>query len=60
MNQMHFGISSLKRGTMADHIRYIFRRGFHAERDDFVGWDYDNMPSWAKHDDLAPLPQTPG
>lgn len=50
MDQMHFGISSLKRGTMADHLRYVFRRGSYAEREDFVGWGYDNLPNWAWHD----------
>jgi len=50
MDQMHFGISSLKRGTTAGHIRYIMRRGAFAERDDFIGWGYDNLPSWAWND----------
>lgn len=50
MDQMHFGIASLKRGTTAEHIRYIMRRGAFAERDDFVGWGYDNMPGWAWND----------
>lgn len=50
MDQMHFGISSLKRGTTADHIRYIMRRGAFADRDDFVGWEYDNLPRWAWDD----------
>ena len=50
MDQMHFGISSLKRGKTADHIRYIMRRGAFAERDDFVGWGYDNLPGWSGND----------
>jgi hypothetical protein len=50
MDQMHFGISSLKRGTTTDHLRYILRRGAYSERDDFVGWGYDNLPGWARDD----------
>ena len=50
MKQLHFEIVSKARGTTADHIRYIMRNGAFAERDDFVGWDYGNMPSWARYD----------
>ncbi|WP_158545016.1 MobA/MobL family protein [Dyella monticola] len=53
MDQMHFGISSLKRGTMSHHIRYIMRSGTFSERDDFVGWGYDNLPRWARHEPEA-------
>jgi hypothetical protein len=50
MEQLHFEIVSKARGTTADHIRYIMRRGAFAERNDFVGWDYGNMPNWARYD----------
>ena len=50
MKQMHFGISPLKRGTAADHLRYIMRRGMYTQRNDFVGWGYDNLPGWSRHD----------
>lgn len=53
MKQLHFEIVSKARGTTADHIRYIMRRGTYAERDDFVGWDYGNMPGWARDDPEA-------
>jgi hypothetical protein len=47
MEQIHFEIVSKARGTTADHIRYILRKGAYSERDDFVGWDAGNMPPWA-------------
>ena len=50
MEQLHFEIVSKARGTTTDHIRYIMRQGAFAERDDFVGWDYGNMPTWAGYD----------
>jgi hypothetical protein len=50
MEQLHFEIVSKARGTTTDHIRYIMRQGAFAERDDFVGWDYGNMPNWARYD----------
>ncbi|MBD8898576.1 MobA/MobL family protein [Rhodanobacter sp. DHG33] len=53
MKQLHFDIVSKARGTTADHIRYIMRKGEFAERDDFVGWNYGNMPSWAWPDPEA-------
>lgn len=53
MKQIHFEIASKARGTTADHIRYIMRQGSFAGRDDFVGWDYGNMPNWATHDPEA-------
>ncbi|WP_458068301.1 MobA/MobL family protein [Rhodanobacter sp. BL-MT-08] len=53
MKQLHFEIVSKARGTTADHIRHIMRRGSFAERDDFIGGDYGNMPNWARHDPEA-------
>jgi len=53
MKQIHFEIVSKARGTTADHIRYIMRQGTFSERDDFVGWDYGNMPIWARDDPEA-------
>lgn len=53
MEQIHFEIVSKVRGTAADHIRCIMRKGAFAERDDFIGWGYDNLPSWARHDPEA-------
>lgn len=53
MEQLHFEIVSKARGTTTDHIRYIMRKGAFAERDDFVGWDYGNMPDWARDDPEA-------
>ncbi|WP_158884481.1 MobA/MobL family protein [Rhodanobacter sp. L36] len=53
MEQIHFEIVSKVRGTTADHIRCILRKGAFAERDDFIGWGYDNQPSWARHDPEA-------
>jgi len=53
MEQIHFEIVSKVRGTAADHIRCILRKGAFAERDDFIGWGYDNLPSWARHDPEA-------
>jgi len=50
MEQLHFEIVSKARGTTADHTRQIMRRGSFAERDDFIGWDYGNMPNWARYD----------
>jgi hypothetical protein len=53
MEQIHFEIVSKARGTTADHIRYILRKGAFSERDDFVDWDYGNMPNWACSDPEA-------
>jgi MobA/MobL family len=53
MEQLHFEIVSKARGTTADHIRCILRKGAFAERNDFIGWGYDNLPSWARHDPEA-------
>jgi len=53
MEQLHFEIVSKVRGTTADHIRCIMRKGAFAERDDFIGWGYDNLPKWARHDPEA-------
>ena len=53
MKQLHFEIMSKVRGATADHIRCIMRKGAFAERDDFSGWGYDNLPSWARHDPEA-------
>ncbi len=53
MEQIHFEIVSKVRGTAADHIRCILRKGAFVERDDFIGWGYDNQPSWARHDPEA-------
>ena len=53
MKQLHFEIVSKVRGTTSDHIRCIMRKGAFAERDDLIGWDYDNMPNWARHDPEA-------
>ena len=50
MEQLHFEIVSKARGTTADHTRYIMRKGAFAGREDFIGWDYGNMPNWAWHD----------
>jgi len=53
MKQLHFEIVSKARGTTADHVRNIMRRGAFAERVDLIGWDYGNMPNWARHDPEA-------
>ena len=53
MEQIHFEIVSKVRGTAADHIRCILRKGAFAEREDFIGWDWGNMPNWARHDPEA-------
>jgi len=53
MEQLHFEIVSKARGTTTDYIRYIMRKGAFAGWDDFVGWDYGNMPNWARDDPEA-------
>jgi hypothetical protein len=50
MEQIHFGIHSAKRGTASEFCNYILREGAHAARGDFVGYDYGNMPGWARYD----------
>ena len=53
MKQLHFEIVSKARGTTADHVRNIMRRGAFADRDDLIGWNYGNMPNWARHEPEA-------
>ena len=47
MAHLHFGIKSGKRGTAADHIAYITRKGAYEKRADLVDTGYGNLPAWS-------------
>jgi hypothetical protein len=47
MTSFHFKIKSGRKGTAADHAKYIARLGYHAAKEDLVFSDHGNLPSWA-------------
>ena len=47
MESLHFGITSGKHGTAANHLAYITRDGHYAARNDLVTTGHGNMPSFA-------------
>lgn len=49
----HFEMKRPERGTSAEHLAYITRKGCHAKRDDLVANECGNMPGWAKQDPEA-------
>jgi hypothetical protein len=44
----HFEIKSGKKGSAAEHGKYIVREGKHRKRGDLVARGYGNMPEWSK------------
>lgn len=48
MATYHMEIKSGKRGTAAEHAKYISRKGKHRHRGDLISTGYGNMPIWAK------------
>jgi hypothetical protein len=47
MESLHFGITSGKHGTAANHLAYITRDGHYAARNDLITTGHGNMPSFA-------------
>lgn len=50
MSHYHFEIKSGTRGSAAEHVAYITRRGRHSDRGDLIATEHGNMPEWAEHD----------
>jgi len=50
MSHYHFEIKSGTRGSTAEHVAYITRKGSHAKREDLIATEHGNMPEWAKDD----------
>lgn len=48
MASFHMEIKSGKRGTAAEHARYVSRKGKHRDRGDLIGIGFGNMPTWAE------------
>lgn len=48
MASFHFEIKSGKRGTAAEHARYVSREGKHKRRGDLIDTTYGNLPAWAE------------
>lgn len=44
----HVEIKSGKKGSAAEHAKYIVREGTHRKRDDLIATGYGNMPEWAQ------------
>ena len=47
MTYFRYGVQSCAVGHAMNHIDYITRRGFHAQRADLIYTEHGNMPAWA-------------
>lgn len=53
MASYHHSVKSGKKGTGADHARYISRIGKFSDREDIVFSTYGNMPKWAEDNPIS-------
>jgi hypothetical protein len=54
MASFHHCIKSGKKGSAAEHSKYIMRDGKkYQDREDLIASDHGNMPSWAQNDPFA-------
>ena len=53
MASFHHRIKSGKKGSAAEHARYIALQSKYSQREDLVSTGFGNLPAWAENDPSA-------